>query len=263
MQVLELFQKQKPNIINSLKEWQCWQESALGNVLMEQEQKVLASELQKVTGKELLQVSISKGFPLYDMSPIANKTLVSFDSPVHGLGNAVVSSPEYLPISNESIDVLILHHVLEFSDNRHQILRESQRIIASGGRLFIVGFNPWSLWALRKTLTYKKCTPWNGRYLSKHRVCDWLNLLDFKILNVQFAQFGWPFNNARHNKKCNLLNVIGNKYNCSFGWFYVLSARKQVSGMTLISSQRTRNNAMTFPITEPSIRSVKSNDKNH
>ncbi len=259
-----MFRKQKPNIIRSRREWQRWQVSALGEALMVQEQKILGNLLERVAGRELLQISIAGGLPLYERSPIANKTLVHFEYPVSGLGNAVVSLPEYLPICNESIDVLILHHVLEFSGNRHQILREAHRALASGGQLFVVGFNPWSLWSLRRALTYSRRVPWAGHYLSRHRLCDWLSLLGFTLQEVQFAQFGWPCSNSRNNdndsKKDTWIENMGEKYNCFLGGFYALSARKQVIGMTPVSQKGFRKRILSFPVTEPSIRSLQSDD---
>ena len=51
-----------------------------------------------------------------------------------------------LPIATQSIDLVVLPHVLEFADEPHQILREVDRVLMPEGRLVIVGFNPWSLW---------------------------------------------------------------------------------------------------------------------
>lgn len=255
-----LYQKQKPNILQSRREWQLWQTSALGSALIAQEQEILGALLRKIAGRELLQISIAGGLQLYEKSPIVNKTLVHFEYPVSGLGNAVVSLPEYLPICNESVDVIILHHVLEFSDNPHQILREAHRALASGGQLFVVGFNPWSFWALRKTLTYPKKAPWAGCFLSRNRLYDWLNLLDFKLQHIRFAQFGWPFSGCSDGRKYSWLEKMGQKYNCFLGGFYVLCARKQVVGMTPVSQKGFRKPIIVFPATEPIIRNLKAND---
>ena len=44
-----------------------------------------------------------------------------------------------LPFANECLDLLILPHVLEFSSDPHQILREAERVLRPEGRLIISG----------------------------------------------------------------------------------------------------------------------------
>ena len=50
-----------------------------------------------------------------------------------------------LPIATQSIDLVLLPHVLEFAEEPHAVLREVDRVMMPEGRLVIVGFNPWSL----------------------------------------------------------------------------------------------------------------------
>ncbi|MFM1760358.1 MAG: hypothetical protein RLY75_1629, partial [Pseudomonadota bacterium] len=58
-----------------------------------------------------------------------------------------------LPFASESIDLLVLPHVLEFAADPHQILREAERVLRPEGRLIISGFNPASLWGMRQYLS--------------------------------------------------------------------------------------------------------------
>ena len=39
----------------------------------------------------------------------------------------------FLPFESQSIDLVVLPHVLEFSDNPHQVLREVERILRPEG----------------------------------------------------------------------------------------------------------------------------------
>lgn len=220
------------------------------------EQSMIDPLLERMFGHQLLQVSIAGAQPLYKNSRIANKTIVHFDYPVQGLGHAVVSEPEYLAIANEHIDVLLLHHVLEFSSNPHQVLREAQRTLSSGGFLFVIGFNPWSLWALKKSLSFSRKAPWNGNYLSYARVSDWMRLLDFNLQNTRFGYFKFPVNNETFIKNCDWIERAGQKYNCFFGGFYVMVARKQILGVTPLRSEKIRRRIIPFPVTEPTTRSI-------
>ncbi len=44
-----------------------------------------------------------------------------------------------LPLVSNSVDLLLLPHVLEFHDDPHQILREVQRVLVPEGQVAIIG----------------------------------------------------------------------------------------------------------------------------
>src|SRR5690554_1708857 len=67
-------------------------------------------------------------------------------------GAVIVADPENLPFDTQSIDLLVLPHVLECSSNPHQVLREAERVLMPEGRVVISGFNPWSLWGARERI---------------------------------------------------------------------------------------------------------------
>jgi len=81
-----------------------------------------------------------------------------------------------LPLDTESVDVLILPHVLEFEPDRHQLLREAERVLKPEGRLHILGFNPLSLHAWWRPAG---SSPLHWGCISPGRVLDWLSLLQF------------------------------------------------------------------------------------
>ena len=86
-----------------------------------------------------------------------------------------------LPFAAHSTDLVVLPHVLEFTGDPHQILREIERILIPEGQLIVLGFNPLSLWGLRNR--FERCGrfPWHGDYLSLPRLKDWLKLLGFEV----------------------------------------------------------------------------------
>ncbi len=236
------------------RQWKDWQQSILARSLADLEQRLLDDILKKKFGNELLQISMAGGTPLYERSPITNKTLLHFEYPVEGLGNAIVAQPEQLPIANEQMDLIILHHVLEYSRQPHQIIRDAQRALRSGGQLVITGFNPWSLWQLRKLLTLKRRAPWNGRYLSEQRLYDWLRLLDCKPEDTQFAFYGLPVGNQWLFTACRWLEIFLRRFNFHFGSCYVMVARKQIAGSIPLREPRRKTAILSFPLTEPTTR---------
>ena len=99
---------------------------------------------------------------------------------------------DQLPIASESQDVVVLHHLLEFVEHPHSVLREIERVMVSRGRIVIVGFNPYSFMGLRTLFAraFSKVLPnsfWSARFLSVGRVTDWLNLLGFEVDSVDYA----------------------------------------------------------------------------
>ena len=57
-----------------------------------------------------------------------------------------------LPFASQSIDLVVLPHVLEFSKEPHQILREVERVLIPEGQVIICGFNPVSMWGVRQKI---------------------------------------------------------------------------------------------------------------
>jgi SAM-dependent methyltransferase len=79
------------------------------------------------------------------------------------------------------MDLVLLHHAQDFSPHPHQVLREAARVLRGGGNLVLIGFNPLSLWGMRKLISRSRTGPWGGRFLLPGRMEDWLTLLDFAV----------------------------------------------------------------------------------
>lgn len=110
----------------------------------------------------------------------ANFTLVDFEDSSPAAAYARIrSEPVSLPIATDSIDVLVLPHVLEFEDNPHQVLSESCRVLRPEGQMIVLGFNPWSLQALGRNLLFRNDFSMRSR-IGCYRLLDWLTLLKFE-----------------------------------------------------------------------------------
>ena len=59
------------------------------------------------------------------------------------------TEPAQLPIASQTIDLLLLPHVLEFSAHPHQILREAERVLMPEGQSDYQRLQSFSLWGLR------------------------------------------------------------------------------------------------------------------
>jgi len=87
-----------------------------------------------------------------------------------------------LPLQCDSVDMIILPHLLEFDAFRFQTMREIERILKPEGHLVIVNFNPWSFWVRYQFLwDMRLADSWRGHFIRRSRVIDWLKLLNFEI----------------------------------------------------------------------------------
>jgi SAM-dependent methyltransferase len=106
---------------------------------------------------------------------------------------------EALPLPNNSIDAMVLHHALEISADPRSGLREAARVLVPGGRLVICAFNPLSLWGAR--CLYGRLgqdTFGRLRLVTTFRLLDWLALLGFELQGtVQYMSYSLPFSGGK------------------------------------------------------------------
>jgi SAM-dependent methyltransferase len=147
----------------------------------------------------------------------------------------IVGRVNELPFEKDSLDVVMLHHLLDFYESPHPILREVARVVIPSGHLVIVGFNPWSMWGLWKLMPFvRKKPPWNGATILPGRLMDWLTLLDFKIDRAIYGFYRLPPLVKNRFKLPDFSQGLSRKINWPFGAVYVIVARKQVSTLTPI-----------------------------
>lgn len=139
-----------------------------------------------------------------------------------------------LPIATNTADLMLLPHVLEFTEHPHQILREVERALVPDGHLVISCFNPWSLWGLRRRFHFGADYPWGGRFISLMRLKDWLQLLNFEIVGGQFSGYAPPCRQQKWLDRFGFMEKAGDRWWPIAGGVYFLEAVKRVRGMRLI-----------------------------
>jgi SAM-dependent methyltransferase len=104
-----------------------------------------------------------------------------------------------LPLQSDSIDMIIVPHLLEFDSHRFQTMREVERVLKPEGLLVVLNFNPWSLWVRYQYLWDKKMADsWGGHFISRSRILDWLKLLNFEV--TVSSEFNLDSVNSKHGK---------------------------------------------------------------
>lgn len=109
------------------------------------------------------------------------------DADARGCDQALrIQSKAYnLPIQTESMDLVILPHLLEFDAHRYNTLREIDRILKPGGELVVLNCNPYSF-----SVRYQYLWDWRlasspvSHFISRGRMLDWLKLMNFEVINT-------------------------------------------------------------------------------
>lgn len=233
--------QQRQIVRDEIKVWQqfqLWYASTLGQRLAKSEKQILDEFLPDLFGYYLLQC----GCPEIKAQQGAGNWLVSSRVSVRfcmdydiNQGVSCQSNLAHLPIKDDSLDIVILPHVLDFSAEPHQVLREAERVLIAEGHVVILGFNPWSIWQIfRIFLFWTKQAPWNARFLSASRVMDWLALLGFDVVQCKGYFHQPPLQNEKIIKKLGFIEKLGLRFWPKLGAGYVLVARKRVETLTPI-----------------------------
>ena len=226
-----------------------WFESILGQELLHAQQQVLDHILPDFFGYHALQLGQVVPCHLLENSRIPHRLVADKQiSHVRGL-SPLLAMPEQLPLASNSMDVVLVHHLLDIAKSPHAVLREASRVVIPDGYLIIVGFNPWSLWGLWRfcRLPWSN-TPWLRRALGAQRLADWLTLLDFDVVGVESAYFKPPIEQDGIRHYFQWLELVGSKYWSHSGASYVILAQKKESCMTPLRLRKPLLNIMPSPI---------------
>lgn len=139
-----------------------------------------------------------------------------------------------LPIASGTMKAVAFFHTLDFCDQPHQALREANRVLTDDGQLIIVGFNPYSAFGARHALTaWRRREPWNGRFYARHRVSDWLSVLDYQVLDSSAIFMRPPINSERLMRRLGRMEGL-HRWIGGVGGLYIMRARKQTIPMTMV-----------------------------
>ncbi len=139
-----------------------------------------------------------------------------------------------LPVESNSVDLMLLPHTLEYSSDPHQVVREVARALRPEGHVLIAGFNPLSLWGLRRGFSNRKEYPWCGRFIHLPRVKDWFALVGLEIVAGSMACYSPPCAEQKWLDRLAFMEKAGDRWWPAAGGIYFLQAIKRVRGIRLI-----------------------------
>jgi SAM-dependent methyltransferase len=218
-----------------------WLDTGFGRHALAAERALVGKVLPGIFGFHLMQLGISRHVTLFEASAVRHKFQLAQYPGVAGV--SALAAPEQLPIDNEAVDVVLLHHALEYSVNPHQLLREAARVVVPHGHLLVLGFNPWSLFGVRALAGrhLRGHHPiWSSRLLAARRLTDWLELLDFAVDSIQYRVIAPPVHHAGMLQRLAPLERIAADWSFPGGAVYLIHARKQLARLTPVRNIRWR-----------------------
>lgn len=230
-----------------------WLKSPAGIYVRQWEQACLDELTVDIFGYNAVQV----GLPQIDAlaaNRMPNKwqaatRLSNIDELAIAAGNkqiAVALDFAELPFASQSLDLVVLPHVLEFAAEPHQVLREVERVLIPEGQVIICGFNPASLWGLRQSvrrITRSPYLPVAGEFISLPRMKDWLKLLNLGVTRSHFGCYAPPARTTQWLNRFAFMENAGKRWWPYLGAVYMVHAVKRVKGMTLIGPAWNKKSA--------------------
>jgi SAM-dependent methyltransferase len=155
---------------------------------------------------------------------------------------ALVTDANALPFPGNSLDLVVLPHTLELSQDPHGTLREVERVLVPEGRVVISGLNPASLWGLRQRRGhfYRRLghdnmfLPEAGDFIGYWRLRDWLRLLSFEVESGRFGCYRPAMASQKWLSRYEWMDRAGKRWWPIFGAVYFLVAVKRVRGVRLL-----------------------------
>ena len=100
-----------------------------------------------------------------------------------------INQSKKLPFEDNSHDVIIIIHALDYTENPYELIREIDRIATDDAKVALVGFNRFSLWGFLRLFMNKLTAPWLMHFHSLYSVREWFKILGYEPSYKETAGF--------------------------------------------------------------------------
>lgn len=222
-----------------------------GRYVLDWEQQQLDAAVADIFGYHALQLGLPEIDALREnRMPLrfcASDRLLAAAARSGGGRVAVINRYEELPFATNSIDLVVMPHILEFAEEPHQVLREVDRVLVPEGQIVLTGFNPVSLWGLRQLMARLGMAPFlprEGQFISLPRIKDWMKLLSFEVSRGRYGCYSPWARSEKWLARWRFMEKAGDRWWPVLGSVYLVSAIKRVRGMRLVGPAWKRQNAL-------------------
>ncbi|MFC5428617.1 class I SAM-dependent methyltransferase [Paraburkholderia denitrificans] len=258
-------------------DWPAWTASPAGKYVLDWEQEQLDRVVSNIFGYHALQLGMPQLDALREnrmscrglVLDGASATSAPYTAPsAHADGSSGVIQPRHapegrstvwcdlldLPFEAQSVDLIVMPHTLEFTNDPHRLLREAERVLMPEGQLLIVGFNSLSLWGARQSvgkLAGQPFLPARQDLIAFTRLKDWIKLLGFELERGRFGCYRPPLATDKWLARYAFMEAAGDRWWPIFGAVYMVTAIKRVRGMHLVGPLKVKK-----PVLAPSLKAA-------
>jgi SAM-dependent methyltransferase len=201
-----------------------WFKSPLGQYLLSLEYGYINPVVMDTFGFYAIQMG-NFDIDFLDHSRIPNKFSLNSN---HA---DLMASNEALPFEEASVDLIIAPHILEQMAEPYELLKEIHRVLMPEGRLIISGFNPMSLWGIKRLLSFDIDYPWNTKFIPLSKIKEWLPIIGLEMVEGKMGCYVPPIQQSSWLKKLHTMEKLGDRWWPMLGGFYFLVIQKRVHGM--------------------------------
>lgn len=229
-----------------------WLDSSHGRGLLQEESDQVKRALESIFGDYLVQIGSWGPQDLFlEHSRTRHKVLLSWKQA--DFPDALVCA-DSLGLASDSVDAVLLPHVLEAVLDPIGILREVDRVLRPEGHIVVLGFSSASWWGLRHSISRNGYPPGIKRHIPERRLSDWLRLLNFRISYT--AQY-YPVAQAGRSHAGQQEPMIQKWWNWkAMNPGYILVACKELFTLTLVRPRWRRRTRLVGGLVNPTIRNV-------
>lgn len=165
--------------------------------------------------------------------------------PQAGLNAAALADPLMLPLPDESIDRVLVVHLLETTEDPDELLYEIWRALVPGGRLMIVVPNRRGIWSRTDTTPFGQ-----GRPYSRSQVKDLLRRTLFTPDRWTETLYVPPIASRTLLGTAGVWEKLGTRLSLPFAGVHVVEATKQMHRP--LEVRQTRRKIRFAPVLAPS-----------
>ena len=219
-----------------------WFQSPLGATLLQKEAGLLIQGVRRFHGDSMLWlgptpvpgVELERCMVRHRFYGALPGYVARLPTETPGAAATYIGNAEALPFPPGSLDAVVLHHALDCCVDPRTAMREVCKALRPGGRLLICGFNPLSLWGVRRMMARLFRDAFSEvRFVSPWRLLDWMAVLGIEVdEGVRYLMFRPPIGIGSFEARPWVrLRAALERARAPLGGVYYVLGRKSAVGM--------------------------------
>lgn len=161
----------------------------------------------------------------------------------YSLPTDIIANTSFLPFKDDSIDLIIMPHYIEYINNPNETLQEIYRILSPNGKVILTTFNANSWLGIRK---HKIAALKNMYFQNLPKFKDLIIENKFHIEAGKFFSYCPPSRSAKSLKNFSWMNKFGDRWFPTFANSFALILNKKISCNNVITPTLD-NNSLNNP----------------